>query len=435
MSGFFTACADGLGVGLGRLAQTLLRLARKKGSGGPGLVTNRVAPGLLKRVLCSFPQGLVVVSGTAGKSTTTKMVTALLRAHGLRVFTNSSTANLPQGIASAILDAGNWRGRIDADIAVIEMDEAYSAQMAEQYLARVVTLTNVNLDDIERFQSSERVVSLLTTAALRAEQALVVNADDASLSRVAAAASAATPGLVVHRFGMSQQVLDAQPHGLGYVRTEPTRLAPGGGTIVQRLAERDAVIDQGNGEFSITLPARGTHFAVDAAAALETARAVLGDSYDQSTAAAAMNAVEPVFGRGETVEIEGQQIECILVQNTASFQLNVDALGARRERLFIGICDAEDDTSWLWTVHTGSLGHVDVVGGPKAEAMANRLAYDGVGFDVVDTDLVRAFDAFLALPAPAEGVKTVYFTSRSMRKIRGHYGLTREEVRQGGALS
>ncbi len=435
MSGFFTACGDGIGVSLGRLAQTTLRIARKKGSGGPGLVTNRVSPGLLGRVLGSFPEGLVVVSGTAGKSTTTKMVTALLRAHGLRVFTNSSTANLPQGIASAILDAGDWRGRIDADIAVIEMDEAYSAKMAEQYRARVMTLTNVNLDDIERFQSSERVVELLTIAAHRADRVLVVNADDASLSRVAAAASAANPTLEIRRFGMSQRVLDAQPHGLGYVRTEPERLHQGDGTIVLQLAERDAVIDQGAGAFEITLPARGSHFAVDAAAALETARAVLGDGYDQSIAAAAMNEVEPVFGRGETVEIEGQQIECILVQNTASFQLNIDALGARRERLFVGICDAEDDASWLWTVHTENLGHVDIVGGPKAEAMANRLAYDGVGFDVVDSDTMRAFEAFLALPPPSQGVKTVYFTSHIMRKIRGHYGLTREEVRRGGALS
>lgn len=435
MGGFFTACLDGLSVALGRLAQFALRVARKKGSGGPGLVTNRVSPGLLARSLGAFPEGLVVISGTAGKSTTTKMVAALLRAHGHRVFTNSSTANLPQGIASAILDAGDWRGRVRADIAVIEMDEAYSAKIAEQYRARVMTLTNVNLDDIERFQSSERVIEMLTTAAHRTDNALVINADDASLARVAASAAAANPALAIRRFGLSQEVLDAQPHGLGYVRTQPERLARGQGTLVERLAEREAIIDQGAGSFGITLPARGTHFAVDAAAALETASAVLGDHYDRDTAAAALSRVEPVFGRGETVEIEGQLIECILVQNTASFQLNVDALGARRERLFIGICDAEDDTSWLWTVHTEALGHVDIVGGPKAEAMANRLAYDGVSFDLVDTDLLRAFDAFLALPEPEHGVKTVYFTSRSMRKIRGHYGLTREEVRQGGALS
>lgn len=435
MRGTLSACRDGLAVAFGRLAQTALRLARKKGSGGPGLVTNRISPTLLGRVLASFPEGLVVVSGTAGKSTTTKMVTALLRAHGKRVFTNSSTANLPQGIASAILDAGNWRGRVIADIAVIEMDEAYAAKLAAQYQARVVTLTNVNLDDIERFQSAERVITLLTTAAYRATESLVINADDASLTRVAADAMARHPGLQLHRFGMSQAVLDAQPHGLGYVRSEDQRLVAGEGTLVHSLADREAEVSQGGETFTIHLPARGAHFAVDAAAALETARAVLGEAYDQARAVLAMNAVEPVFGRGETVQIRGQEIECILVQNTASFQLNVDALGDRRERLFIGICDAEDDTSWLWTVDTSALGNVDVVGGPKAEAMANRLIYDGVTLGHVETDPIRAFEQFLALPEPSVGVKTVFFTSRMMRKIRGHYGLTKEELRQKGTLS
>ena len=75
---------DWLAVAAGRAVQTLARLRGGKGSGAPGVVTNRVAPSLLPRVLESFPEGLIVVSGTAGKSTTTKMLTALLRAHGLR---------------------------------------------------------------------------------------------------------------------------------------------------------------------------------------------------------------------------------------------------------------------------------------------------------------------------------------------------------------
>ncbi|MCY7412402.1 MAG: DUF1727 domain-containing protein, partial [Salinibacterium sp.] len=136
---------------VGRVVQLLARLRGGKGSGAPGLVTNRLAPGLLKRVLASFPDGLVVVSGTSGKSTTTKMLAALLSAHGVRVFTNSSTANLPQGLMSAVLDQGDWRGRVDADISVLEMDEAHGAAIAEQFSARVVVLTNVMLDDIERY--------------------------------------------------------------------------------------------------------------------------------------------------------------------------------------------------------------------------------------------------------------------------------------------
>lgn len=422
-----------IGVAAGRAVQWLLRARGGKGSGAPGLVTNRIAPGLLPRVLASFPDGLVVVSGTAGKSTTTKMVAALLRDHGLRVFTNSSTANLPQGITSAVLDEGDWRGRVDADIAVLEMDEAFGALMSSSFAARVVTLTNINLDDIARFESSDRVTRLLTAIALRARSAVVLNADDASLATVARSLADAAPHVAIRRFGVSTEVMEAHPRGLGSVRTTEHRLGDGAGTRVESVDGRDAVIDIDGTARAVTLPARGVHFAVDAAAALETARAVLGDRFDPARGAQTISNLEPVFGRGETVEIAGQQIECVLVQNTASFQLNIDALRPGLERVFVGIGDEEEDTSWLWTIRTHALGRVDIVAGSKADAMANRLAYDGVPFDAVDTDLIHGFEAFLALPAPANGVKTVVFTSRSMRKIRGHYGLTSEEVKKAGA--
>ena len=421
-----------IGVAVGRAVQWLLRVRGGKGSGAPGLVTNKIAPALLPRVLASFPEGLVVVSGTAGKSTTTKMVSALLRAHGMRVFTNSSTANLPQGITSAILDQGDWRGRVDADIAVLEMDEAFGALMSSSFAARVVTLTNINLDDIARFESSDRVTRLLTAIALRARSAVVLNADDASLATVSEAIAETAPTVAVRRFGVSSRVMDDHPHGLGSVRTSPHRLGDGLGTRVEAVSGRDAVIDINGARHDVTLPARGVHFAVDAAAALETAGAVLGAAFDASLGATTLSTLDPVFGRGETVEIAGQQIECVLVQNTASFQLNIDALRPNLERVFVGVGDEEEDTSWLWTVRTQSLGHVDIVAGPKADAMANRLAYDGVPFDAVDVDLIRGFETFLALPAPSAGVKTVVFTSRSMRKIRGHYGLTSEEVKKAG---
>lgn len=420
---------DAIGVAVGRAVQWVLRVRGGKGSGGPGLVTNKIAPKLLPRVLGSFPQGLVVISGTSGKSTTTKMVAGVLRAHGLRVFTNSSTANLPQGITSAVLDEGDWRGRVDADIAVLEMDEAFGALMAPMYQARVVTLTNINLDDIARFESYQRVIRMLTTVAGRATGAIVLNADDASLSQVADAMRADASEAAIRLFGVTAAVMAEQPYGLGYVRTESERIGEDDGTIVTSVAGRDAVIRQDSTSLAVTLPARGVHFAVDAAAAMVTAAEVLGEDYNPHLAAETLSNLDPVFGRGETVEIAGQKIECVLVQNTSSFQLNIDALGPAREALFLGISDEEEDTSWLWTVHTQSLRHVHIVGGPKAEAMANRLVYDGVPFDHVESDLITAFEQFLAMPEPATGLKTVVFTSRTMRAIRGHYGLTSEEVR------
>ena len=412
---------------VGRAVQLLARLRGGKGSGAPGLVTNVLAPGLLKTVLASFPEGLVVVSGTSGKSTTTKMLAALLTAHGVRVFTNSSTANLPQGLTSAVLDQGNWRGAVDADIAVLELDEAHGAAIAAQFSARVVVLTNVMLDDIERYQSMTRVASLLATIAARATEAVVLNADDAALLSLGRSISLQNE-LAVGWFGVTAEVLDAQRHGLGYATTAVERMSSAEAVIVEAVVGRSARIAVLGESVEIGLPSRGAHFAVDAAAAVEASRMVLGDRFNLSLAATTLTAIKPVFGRGELVTINGVELEFVLVQNTASFQLNVNCLEAGNDRIFVAIGSEESDSSWLWTVDTSSLSAVDFVSGSKAEDMALRLMYDGVTVGRVDRDLVSAFDAFLAQPTAPGERKTVLFTASCMRELRRRYGLVHAEL-------
>ncbi|MEY4558861.1 MAG: hypothetical protein RL024_1019, partial [Actinomycetota bacterium] len=97
-----------LAMALGKTARFLLRLVRRGGGSAlPGTIAATIQPKLLERAIQSAPQGLVVVSGTAGKSSTTKLIVALLEAHGLRVFTNPSTANIKQGYYASILQFGD----------------------------------------------------------------------------------------------------------------------------------------------------------------------------------------------------------------------------------------------------------------------------------------------------------------------------------------
>src|SRR5699024_4597090 len=87
----------------GKAARRAARL-RGGGSGGsalPGLVAEKVDPGFLSHALSDVPGGIVVVSGTNGKTTTTKMLVAVLRAHGRQVFTNPTGSNFTRGVTSA----------------------------------------------------------------------------------------------------------------------------------------------------------------------------------------------------------------------------------------------------------------------------------------------------------------------------------------------
>ncbi|HZW40681.1 MAG TPA: MurT ligase domain-containing protein [Agromyces sp.] len=410
---------------VGRLTRFAARL-RKPGGGSavPGLVVNRIAPGYLKRTLSGFPQGLVVVSGSSGKSTTTKMLVAILRAHGVDVFTNPSTANISQGLTSALLERADWRGRVPGDVAVLEMDEGHGALVMHGVDARVVTLMNVMVDQIDRFHDSEMVAGMLERIASRAYEAVVVNADDAYLERLAAKVG---PDVAVHRFGVSQEVLDAAPRGLGYTETSPARLSAGTGVVVESVQARGALISDGGASVTVELPARGIHYAVDAAAAYATAQTVLGDRFSPTTAAAALSSIPAVFGRGERLTVRGQEVEFVLVQNPASYQLNVDSIEPGTEQILFAIGSDVRDPSYFWPTDASKLGRVAIVSGSKAPEAALMLAYDGVEIDRVEPDLGRALDDFLAAPAPALGVKTIVFSADAMRRTRAHLGLSGAE--------
>jgi len=151
-----------LAVSIGKLLRFLVRLVRPGGGSAlPGLVANKLDPKLLFNALAALDHGLVVVSGSAGKSSTTGYLVSLLEAHGLRVFTNSSTANIRQGLVAAVLKQGNWRGRIDSDIAVLEFDEGHGAVLAGELEVRLALLTNVFSDQLDRFNDPDDVIAML----------------------------------------------------------------------------------------------------------------------------------------------------------------------------------------------------------------------------------------------------------------------------------
>jgi UDP-N-acetylmuramyl pentapeptide synthase len=395
---------------------------RKRGGGSavPGLVVNRIAPGFLSDTLSGFPGGLVIVSGSSGKSTTTKMLVAILEAHHKRVFTNPSTANIAQGLTSALLERVDLRGRIDAEIGVLEMDEGHGAAIAPTLTPRVVLLTNVMTDQIDRFHDSEKVAAMLAKIAARATGSLVINGDDAMLLEVAENAPA---GAAVARYGVSSDVLAANPRGLGYTRTAPERITDATGALVTAVDGRTASLAYRGESIVIQLPARGTHYAVDAAAAVSAAAAVLGDEFDLDLAGRTVSLVAPVFGRGEIVEVRGQQVEFVLVQNPASFQLNIDSLERGIDQVLVAVGSDVRDPSYLWPVDSSPLGNVVTVSGSKAHEIALQLSYQGVVIGQITPDLPTALDEFLALPAPRKGIKTVVFTADSMRRTRAHLGL------------
>jgi len=116
------------------IGKTVKNIAKLRGGGSalPGLVVERIDPNFVSDTLSQIPMGIVVISGTNGKTTTTKMVTELLEGQGLKVFTNRTGSNFTRGVAAALLSEINIYGKLHADIAVLELDEAHAVNFVKK---------------------------------------------------------------------------------------------------------------------------------------------------------------------------------------------------------------------------------------------------------------------------------------------------------------
>jgi len=411
---------------IGRLVRSMVRAIRPGGGSAlPGLVISKIAPGLLAKTLSKFPDGVVVITGSAGKSTTTKMVVGIAREHGKVVFTNPSTANITQGFFSSIIEQSNLAGRIKGDVAILEMDEGHAAEITKKISPRHVTVLNVLDDQLDRFVDPALVRDKLADVAKRATHSLVLNADDQNILQI----NKKIPGDKTSWFGLRGKLISDTEHGLGSAPTYLDALPrPQTETEIETLEAGLVGARVSNQRIEFTLPNRGIHFALDAAAALETSRRYLAADFDANLAAKTLTELPPVFARGELTEVNGVEVEFILVQNPMSFQLNLDNLPEDQEQLMVAIGRDVHDPSWLWTVDFKSLKRVDVVTGFNCAEIALRLAYEEIEIGKIEPDLGTALDAFFSQPAPTVGRRTVIFSADAMRRTRRHLGFIDPEA-------
>jgi len=397
-----------LAVSLGKSLRFLLRLLRRGGGSAlPGLIASFLSPNLLRNALARLPEGVVLVSGSAGKSSTTNTLVKLLEAHGLRVFTNPSTANIKQGLFSAVLKEGDLLGRIDYDIAVLEVDEGHGSALLKDLSPRLVVLTNVLSDQLDRFVDPDFVIEKLGKLAQAAKES-IINAHDPNLRSLKLENIAGAVCLA----NELEQSSDAPSYALRFDSPEQIDKC----SMISGTSPM--VVDVFGSAIELRDP--NLPHALNTSLALVAAYQLV--KFDPEIAQAVVDAQPAVFARNELAEIEGKRVNLRLVQNPTSFQLNVDELTQANSPLMLMAGSDIHDPSWLWTVDFTSLGRVDIVSGSNAYDLALRLSYAGVEIGAVLTDLPEAKNSFLSLEGE---LPTILFSADSMRRLRRLTGLAK----------
>ncbi len=406
---------------MGKAVQHAARLRGGSGSALPGLVIEKFDKSFVANALTKFPYGVVFISGTNGKTTTTKMVVELLESQGLKVFTNRTGSNFSRGIAAALLSDMNARGKLKADIAVLEMDEAHAVHLAEKVKPRYCLLLNVMRDQLDRFGEIDHTAQFLHRIAMAPTNSVIVNRDD---PRLASRKFIDDLTAKVSGFGVSEKLIHQFPSDddMRSLSIEKRKaLFDQDDTSLESLDGKSAEIKYANKIKKVSLKVNGIYNVLNAVSAIALCREIMGEKLQEEKMLHALSEVTPAFGRGEDIIVNGSPCQLILVKNPSGFRLGLQSFDPKGYAIMIAINDNYADgrdMSWLWDVDFDTLksGGVSELSGMRAYDMALRLQYDDVPFLHVDTDLRRSLKNFLE--SANNKPKRIYCTYTAMMSLR-----------------
>ncbi len=365
---------------IGGAATRVSRLTgRGDGSVIGGVVGLKVAPDLLRQ-LASGRQ-IVMVTGTNGKTTTTRLVTAAIGSLGQEVATNAYGANMESGLVSALSTAP------EAPYAVLEVDERYLPSLIKVTNPRAVLLLNLSRDQMDRAAEIWLIARRWREAFAQAPQVRVIaNADDPLIAWSAGSASEVIWVAAGQRWHEDSWCCpDCGSHlrrdELGWRCGECSLSRPSARWVL----DGEKVIDAAGTvrELNLALPGRANRS--NAVMALAVAD-LFGADMDQ--ALPELRKVTSIAGRYTSVERRGRTLHLLLAKNPAGWLEAFDVLGADNPPLLLAVnAQGPDgkDTSWLWDVDYRVLaGRRVLVAGERRIDLAVRLEADSIPFELVD---------------------------------------------------
>lgn len=397
-----------------------------RGSGGMigGLIAGTIDPNLLAHLgdpKDGSHRPTVLVTGTNGKSTTTRMLAGAVRT-AASVATNEGGDNMDAGVISALL-AGRH-----AEAIVLEVDELHVPNIADKLDADVLVLLNLSRDQLDRVGEINKIERTLRECVnARPNMQVIANCDDVSVTSVAwdspnvtwvsaggnwAGDSTSCPrtgGHIVHD-GDHWYAVKKLADGSTFERPAPAFVVSPEG-----LRTPDSQMYPLN----LTLPGNANR---GNAAQAVAAALTLGVGVDLEQAIHAAEAVDSVAGRYSSVRFGEHEVRLMLAKNPAGWQEALSMVDKTADSLVISVngqvADGQD-LSWLWDVRFESFEEVHVVAaGERGTDLAVRLGYAGVVHDMVHDTV----EAIASCPPGRVEVLANYTAFRDLKRVLDREG-------------
>ena len=394
------------------LARAVGRLSRSSGRGGgttlPGRMLVRMDPEAITRLAAGLDGGSIVVSSTNGKTTTAGMIASILRAAGREPVHNRAGSNMHWGVATALLEQSGTEG-------LFELDEAWLPRVAPRLRPRLLVLGNLFRDQLDRYGELERLADewAVLVKSLVGQTEFALNADDPLIADLGRDRDLnRRPGVTYFGIEDESQALPELQHAhdakhcrrcgapytydrafvghLGHYSCpscDADRPAPDlAATRIELhgISGSRVSVRTPDGELDLDLPLPGLYNVYNALAAIAAGlRSGIGLEQIQS----GLEGMRAVFGRVETIEVNGKPVSILLIKNPAGANevlrtLRLEASDGGLD-LWIALNDRiadGRDVSWIWDADFELLAddvRQVVCAGTRAPEMALRLKYAG----------------------------------------------------------
>ena len=403
------------------------RLIRRLGGGAtdfPGKVAQKLCPDILGHLAEDVTT--IIVTGTNGKTTTSRMIEQILIDNGLSYFSNKSGANLMNGIVAEFSEHAHASGRKTCDYALIECDEAAFKTVSRYVDASYVLVTNVFRDQLDRYGEITHTLDNIRIGLKNSPHAVVCLNADCSLTaslredidnkiilygvnepiykeRVKEASDA--PYCIKCKHEYTYEYITFGHLGkyyceaCGYARPDPDVAVSHVLTSDATHSEIDITVEDKTFRADIELP--GGYNIYNGVSAVTMAYAM---GLDPGHAVSSLSTFECGFGRMEKFQLGQAETRMILIKNPAGCNQVLNFLANIRERSVFVICLNDNyadgtDISWIWDVDFEMLRRIEdslakiYVSGVRADDMAVRLKY--AGFPEEKMAVIKDYDALI----------------------------------------
>jgi len=443
-----------------KLLVFVLRILKSGGTTLPGKIARKLYPDIIKVISKDYK--IIMVTGTNGKTTTTKIIGEILKVNGQEYITNKSGANLFGGIVTTFIDSVDLSGRAKAPIALIEVDEAAFNVVCDYIEPDVLVVTNFFRDQLDRFGELYSTLNSVKSGISKSSKTkLILNADDS----LCASLGKDTDKEVTY-YGFANEAYKAkekfvntdamfcifcktrydyenhvyghlgnfQCSSCGYHRPQTSvtceKVVELNTSYSNVLFSIDSKIGEGDNKViqaKINLPGLYNIYNALAAAACGTVLELPSENLVN-----ALENFECGFGRMETITTHRKNIKVILVKNPTGFNQVLNFLMTEDKNMQIAFLINDKladgtDISWLWDVDFEVLEEAQelidnfYVSGIRAEDMAVRLKYAGIFSSKIQ--IVKNYEELLAkgLSNTKEGhsfyILPTYTAMLEMRKL------------------